>query len=146
MGGRFMGLFRCQLAQVGIQRNISTAATPGEFFSDTEAGKYAAEMLPYGGLPAATLYQTFLTADTFDNPFGVPTPTALTMLNHKLINARGTSAIRIARQIGTCVTQQALMAPIVAVPITVFYRPSVTGINQSNQRKLWYVPEIQPAK
>lgn len=136
-----------ELAAVGITAVPVDAANIGDYFGKLAGGKYETSILGFGGLPGYFLYGLLIGPNaTQFNPLKTTSP-VLNSAYQSLLPVSATAASKYSQTMVSYATNQAWFAIAVATPFVAFGAKGIAGSNaQTNGRRLWYLPELYPAK
>lgn len=134
-----------QLAKVGIKVEPDIKTNTGEYTAKVGTKEFPAVTLSWGRLPAVTNYQLLWGPKaTGANPFKTRSP-KLEHIYEELVAAPADRAEAIAHEMQRFLVEEAWFAPVYVTPLAVLYRPSIAGVNATDQRDVTFPQEYRPA-
>jgi peptide/nickel transport system substrate-binding protein len=136
-----------ELATVGIKAIPVDAASISDYFGKLASGKYETSIIGFGGLPGYFLYGLLLgPGATQFNPLKTRS-SVLDSAYQALLPVSASQAGTYSQQMVSYVTNQAWFAITVSTPFVAFGVKGIAGSSaRTDGRRLWYLPELYPAK
>ncbi|MGH3170101.1 MAG: ABC transporter substrate-binding protein, partial [Trebonia sp.] len=136
-----------ELAAVGIKAIPVDASNIGDYFSKLASGKYETSIIGFGGLPGYFLYDLLLGPDaTQFNPLKTQS-SVISSAYQALLPLSAAQADTYSQKMVEYAVNQAWFAIADSTPFVAFGVKGIAGSNaETDGRRLWYLPELYPAK